>query len=221
MPLLCSVVACMVLILAGIPRCVVAAEPAVITPSADGPPERPGQARGGIQTGARDRMGPADELAIAAVGGAVDAAPGSRGGAMFRSILLPGYGQLYNGQPAKGGMFLGTELALLSTALAFHLAGDSILAVYRNEARGQVGTATSPRVNQLYEAARIRYHVRDGLLVAASVVWAMNILDAYLSGGRGRSLLDLGGRQATRDRALAPLLAIRSGYAVFGFQGRC
>ena len=229
MSLLCSIICSVVswaavTILAVNPCCAAAAGLRGVAPDFDLSPVRESEPAlanvGASQAGARERVGPADELAIAAVGGAADATPGSRGAAMFRSILLPGYGQLYNGQPTKGAMFLGTELALLSTALAFHLAGDSILSVYSRESRAQVGAGSNLRYQEMYDSAQIRYRVRDGLLVAASVVWALNIIEAYVSGGRGRPLLDMGGRQASQDRALAPLVAIRPGFAMFGFQGR-
>ena len=162
-------------------------------------------------------------LALDAARGAAESAPGSRTGALFRSLLVPGYGQLYNDQPLKGGLVLGTEIALLSTALAFHLAGDSVLTAYTQQARAQVSTDPTGRVQQLYRDAQARYQVRDALLFAATSVWALNLADAYLSGGkgcRGRLILDAGGAIPMSNRGLAPLAAIRPGHAILGLQGR-
>jgi hypothetical protein len=162
-------------------------------------------------------------LAVDAARGAAESAPGSRTGALFRSLLVPGYGQLYNDQPLKGGLVLGTEIALLSTALAFHLAGDGVLTAYTRQARAQVSTDPTGRVQHLYDDAQSRYRVRDALLFAATSVWALNLADAYLSGGkgyRGRLIFDSGGGSRLSDRRLAPLAAIRPGHAILGVQGR-
>lgn len=176
-------------------------------------------AHAGPQATADFHSSPGDGIANMAVRGVAQAAPGSRAGALFRSILVPGYGQLYNGQRLKGGLLFGTEIALLSAALALHMAGDSILGAYNREARLQVNGDPTGRAQQLYDSAQVRYRVRDGLLLAATGVWVLNMADAYLSGGRSRALVDASGSVSTR-RELAPLAAIRPGQAVFGVQGR-
>lgn len=161
----------------------------------------------------------ADDLSIAAVQGAAEYSPGSRAAALFRSILVPGYGQLYNGQPVKAGIVFGTELALLSTALAFHLAGEGALAGYSRQTAAQAGTDPSGRAQRLYDDAQSRYRVRDALLFAATGIWVLNIIDAYVCGGKGRSLLDVGTSKALNERKFAPLASIRPGEAVLGVQG--
>ncbi len=176
-------------------------------------------AHAGPQSTADFHSCPGDGLAHMAIRGVADSAPGSRAGALFRSMLLPGYGQVYKGQPFKGGLLLGTEIALLSAALAFHMAGDAVLSAYNREARLQLSGDSSGRAQQLYDSAQTRYRVRDGLLLAATGVWVLNMADAYLSSGRARRLLEAGGAART-NRELAPLAAIRPGQAVFGLQGR-
>ncbi|OFX25340.1 MAG: hypothetical protein A2V77_23770 [Anaeromyxobacter sp. RBG_16_69_14] len=179
----------------------------------------------------RDRADPipdvcsCDGLGLAqdAARGAAASSHGSRSGALFRSLLVPGYGQLYNDQPLKGGIVLGAEIALLSTALVFHLAGDSVLSAYTRQARAQVSTDPTGRVQQLYESAQTRYRVRDALLFTATSIWALNLADAYLSGGKGwkgRLNLESGRAGPTSDRGLAPLAAIRPGHVILGLQGR-
>jgi TM2 domain-containing membrane protein YozV len=175
-------------------------------------------AHAGAQAVAEFHSCPGDGLAVAAARGAVESAPGSRTGALFRSMLVPGYGQLYNGQRLKGGLLFGVELALLSTALAFHLAGDSVLSAYNQQARAQVSADPTGRIQRLYDGAQARYRVRDELLMAATGLWVLNIADAYLSGGRARPLLGAGAARSGRD--FAPLAAIRPGRAIFGLQGR-
>jgi TM2 domain-containing membrane protein YozV len=176
-------------------------------------------AHAGPQATADFHSCPGDGLANMAVRGVSQAAPGSRTGALFRSMLVPGYGQLYNGQRFKGGLLFSTEIALLSAALAFHLAGDSVLSAYNRETRLQLSGDPTGRAQQLYAGAQARYRVRDGLLLAATGMWVLNMADAYLSGGRGRPLLAAGGVMGN-GRELAPLAAIRPGHAIFGLQGR-
>jgi TM2 domain-containing membrane protein YozV len=231
------IIICVVPALAGVPNA--RAEPLPISPirdaaNASGFPGGIGFSGG---TGdlavavVRDRADPIPDvchcdgvgLARDAARGAAASAHGSRAGALFRSLLVPGYGQLYNDQPLKGGIVLGAEIALLSTALAFHLAGDSVLSAYSRQARAQVSTDPTGQVQQLYESAQARYRVRDALLFTATSIWALNLADAYLSGGkgfRGRLILESGRAGPTSDRGLAPLAAIRPGHVILGVQGR-
>jgi hypothetical protein len=176
-------------------------------------------ARAGPEATAEFHSSPGDGIANMAVRGVAHAAPGSRAGALFRSILVPGYGQLYNGHTIKGGVFFGTEIALLSAALAFHLAGDSLLGDYNREARLQVGSDPTGRVQQIYDAAQTRYQIRDGLLLAATGVWVLNMADAFLSGGKPRPSV-AAHEPGRSDREFSLLAAIRPGQAVFGIQGQ-
>jgi hypothetical protein len=114
-------------------------------------------------------------------------------------------------------VFFGTEIALLSSALAFHLAGDSLMGAYDTEARRQLSGGPTGRVQQLYDSAHTRYRVRDGLLLAATGVWVLNMADAFLSGGKSRAAVVADRRS---DREFTVLAAIRPGQAVFGLQGQ-
>ena len=153
----------------------------------------------------------ADELALAAERGAAELAPGCRAGALFRSLLLPGYGQLARGERVKGALVMGVEAALLGTALAFHLAGDAADARYS----ARPDDAAGPQ--RLRELAAGRLRIRDALLFGASALWMASVADAFL-GGRGAPALAVSTR--FEDRRLAPLAAIRPGLALFGMQGR-
>jgi TolB-like protein len=130
----------------------------------------------------------------------------SRSAAVFRSVLVPGFGQFYNRQPVKAWMFIGTEAAVLGSALAFHLSGNSAYAQYRDVSRAS-GPTPSAEASHLYDTASSRYRTRDWLLVGAGVVWAVNVADAYLSGVDGEALMGGGGGAVvvapTRGGALA------------------
>ncbi len=115
----------------------------------------------------------------------------SRSDATFRSLLVPGLGQFYNRQPVKGWLFLGAEVALLGSAVAFHLSGASAYSDYRNVAPAS-GTSASAEAERLYDVAASRYRTRDVLLVCAGAVWAVNVVDAWVSGVDGQQLLSGG-----------------------------
>ncbi|HEX7490000.1 MAG TPA: hypothetical protein VF341_13920 [Anaeromyxobacteraceae bacterium] len=153
----------------------------------------------------------ADELALAAERGAAELGPDCRVGAVFRSLLVPGYGQLARGERVKGALVLGAEVALLGSALAFHLAGDAADARY-----GPPDGAVGPQ--RLRALADARHRIRDALLLGASALWVASVADAFLGGRRGAPALELSTR--SDERRLAPLAAIRPGLALLGVQGR-
>lgn len=111
----------------------------------------------------------------------------SRGDAAFRSLLVPGLGQFYNRQPAKGWAFAGTEAVLLGGALAFHLSGTKAYDDYKAFSGG--GGAPSAEATRLYDQASSRFRTRNWLLVGAGAVWAVNLVDAWISGVDGETML--------------------------------
>jgi TolB-like protein len=115
----------------------------------------------------------------------------SRSDAMFRSLLFPGLGQFYNRQPVKGWAFLGTEVALLGSAIGFHVAGNKSYAQYQDVGPAP-GQSPSAEASKLYDDASSRYRTRDYLLIAAGAVWVVNVVDAYVSGVDGEKLLSGG-----------------------------
>lgn len=110
----------------------------------------------------------------------------SRKDAVFRSMLLPGFGQLYNRQPVKAVAFGVAELGLLGGALALHLSGASAERDYRSKTGpGALGSDPGATAAALRERAEDRYATRNVLLWAAAGVWALNVADAYWSGVDG------------------------------------
>jgi len=99
----------------------------------------------------------------------------SKSGAVFRSLLIPGWGQLYNRQPEKGYTFLAIVGGMGAAAIVMQV----LASVTANEyAAAKVGTdfeALASRANGFMIA-------RSSLLIGMGVVWAYNILDAYLNG---------------------------------------
>lgn len=97
----------------------------------------------------------------------------SKMGAVFRSMLIPGFGQLYNEAPVKSALFFGAGLATVGGGLGYYLASQSASADYHKNVPGTVGQR---------EVANDRIRTANALLLGYGVVWALGVLDAYLSG---------------------------------------
>jgi curli biogenesis system outer membrane secretion channel CsgG len=123
----------------------------------------------------------------------------SRSDALFRSLLLPGLGQFYNRQPVKGWLFLGAELAVLGTALAYQVSASRAYGDYKAVSRDS-SASPSADASRLYDRARSRYQTRNILLWSAAGIWAVNAVDAWVSGVDGEQLLSGG----TASIAVAP-----------------
>ena len=111
----------------------------------------------------------------------------SKGDAAFRSLLVPGLGQFYNHQPAKGWIFLGTEVALIGGAVAAQVLGTQAYDDYL--AYGGGGSSPTSEAQSKYDKAASLYRTRNWLIGGAVVVWAVNVVDAYVSGVDGEALL--------------------------------
>jgi TolB-like protein len=123
----------------------------------------------------------------------------SRGDAAMRSLLFPGLGQAYNRQPVKAIAFAGAEVALLGAALGYHLAGQSAWSAYKKVGPAS-GTNPSAEATRLYDRAESRFTTRNWLLLGGAAVWAVGVVDAYVSGVDGRALLGGGGVVAGAER---------------------
>jgi TolB-like protein len=130
----------------------------------------------------------------------------SRGDALMRSLLFPGFGQSYNRQPAKAIAFAGAEVALLGTAVAFHLAGNKAHDDYLKVGPGAGNP--SAEATRLYDLSSSRYTTRNWLLVGAAGVWAVNLVDAWASGVDGQALLGGGVAVAPVPTAGGAALAV-------------
>lgn len=124
----------------------------------------------------------------------------SKSGAMFRSLVLPGWGQAYNDEPVKAVVVGGTTGTLVVATIAtLGLASFTGFLVYpriglkRDAPAGDFFDATFvPRGDTPAETQRLAVQARDlgnlefalgagfaGLAVAA---WALGAIDAYASG---------------------------------------
>ena len=111
----------------------------------------------------------------------------SKSGAVFRSALIPGWGQFYNRQPVKGGIIVGAEAALIGAAVAMHFLGAADEDEYSNsnfelKYPGLSKDELAVKAQALRESAGDYYELRNIFIYSAVGVWLYNILDAYLFG---------------------------------------
>jgi len=111
----------------------------------------------------------------------------SRKDALFRSMVLPGFGQLYNRQPAKAGVFIGAEALLVGGAVFLHMSGASKEDAYKKyvPADGTDPTVAAAEVKKLRDDAESRYALRNWAIGGAAAIWLVNAADAYFSGVDG------------------------------------
>lgn len=119
-------------------------------------------------------------------------------GALWRSALLPGWGQIYNRQVVKGVFVGGTEAALLTGALVFQVLGSRADARY--------GWGLRETVDQR-AVAEDHYRSRNILLGLAAALWAYGALDAYFSGRDPDELPTLSLGDSVASLGLAPMPA--------------
>lgn len=134
---------------------------------------------------AHDILVPKDELVAFSTDAVVLR---SRSGAMFRSLVVPGWGQAYNDEPVKAGVIGASVGTLAAATIATAGVGGYLRFVLydqigtRPEDKGLDPAVLERRVVETREAG-------DAALIAASVlagvtaaVWSVNVVDAYLSG---------------------------------------
>jgi TolB-like protein len=99
----------------------------------------------------------------------------SRSDSLFRSLLIPGWGQYYNDQDAKGYVFTGVTVGLIGAAVVEHLAYKSTWDDYLN-------AKSKDKATLAYDKASNQRDQRDLIIGIAAGVWAVNVVDAFISG---------------------------------------
>lgn len=113
--------------------------------------------------------------------------PKTRAKAGFRSLLVPGWGQIYSGSKTKGVLLTVATLAAGVTAGIFHLDyADKRDAFLEVEARYNAAREVSKReamLDELYEAQKDANDAEETRLIGFAVlagVWAYNVIDAVV-----------------------------------------
>lgn len=107
----------------------------------------------------------------------------TRSGSIYRSLLLPGWGQFYNREPIKGSVFVGGEVVAAGLSAMFHLFGSQAQSDY--DALG-VEAESGAFINLRDEASQ-HYKMRNIMIYTAIGIHVLGILDAAFSGYDGSS----------------------------------
>lgn len=107
----------------------------------------------------------------------------TRSGAIYRSLLLPGWGQFYNREPLKGSLFVGGEVVAAGLSAMFHLFGSQAQSDY--DALG--GGANPETFSDLRDEASQHYKMRNAMIYTAIGIHVLGILDAAFNGYDGSS----------------------------------
>lgn len=120
----------------------------------------------------------------------------SKGDAAFRSLVLPGWGQHYNKEDTKGWVFTGVTGTLLLVGLGLETGGLLTHMLYyvpyqpADEGFASSGDPSFQRnLQDRYNLAMTQFIAGHITLGATAVVWAYNVLDAYMSGVDGDEML--------------------------------
>ena len=120
------------------------------------------------------------------------------GRAAFRSMLVPGWGQLYSSRPVPGWLFATTSVGLLGASLAAQVSYVD----HMDDARAATTREEYDRAIAEMEDSR---KLRNTLQATLAGVWAVNLLDAALfhprRSGVARAALELepsGGLESVR-----------------------
>lgn len=95
--------------------------------------------------------------------------------AMFRSMLVPGWGQFYSDRPVMGAFISGTELILLGGGITMAILANSDYEKY---------SISQPEMVYYYDQAVLKRKIGNILLWSAIGVYAYNVLDALIFGPR-------------------------------------
>ena len=112
-------------------------------------------------------------LLLSAPGPAADDPPAvTKFGALEKSLILPGWGQISEGRVFKGAAFIAAELACLAGAVVQNGWGNENYDLYKSAA----DAASATRYRRLVERYDGR---RNAFLLAAAAVWAVNLFDMF------------------------------------------
>ncbi len=98
--------------------------------------------------------------------------------AALSGLVLPGAGQVYNGQRLKGALLAGATLVILAAAL--YITWDAAVGILLGMPPGQ-------SVRDIYGLARVVFDVNRVLYLKALAgllaIWVYGVVDAYICAG--------------------------------------
>ncbi|MCK4546665.1 MAG: hypothetical protein KAW17_04400 [Candidatus Eisenbacteria sp.] len=101
----------------------------------------------------------------------------TRWGGIWRSTVLPGWGQIYGGRKIRGYTFMVTEIAILTAAINATIERGRAYDDYQDARE----TASIGQVNALHDDYNSLRRTAETLSFAAAGVWAFNIIESLLN----------------------------------------
>jgi len=93
---------------------------------------------------------------------------------VWRSALIPGWGQYYKGQQIKGFFFIGAEVLLIPSGIIFNNLGV--------DAESDKFSSRTQAVRDYYnDQSKLFYNVSLGCFIAAGALYVYNVVDAISS----------------------------------------
>jgi hypothetical protein len=142
--------------------------------------------------------------------------PASREGAMLRSLIVPGLGQIEQGRTGRGALWAGGAAALVASTffahMEYHSAAkdlDNAEESYRRALADEDGDAAYAHFVEMQRLGPIaddRYDLRRNLEIGLVVWWAGNLVDTWLFGRPDADAAAAEGGAALPGR-LTPVLA--------------
>ncbi len=102
-----------------------------------------------------------------------------RPSAAYRSMVLPGWGQLYKGHRTRGYAMMGIWASTVAGTVAAHIVRNSRRDAYLNETDPLAVAGRFDEYNRWHKA-------RNNLAIAAAATWVVSYLDALIFEGTAR-----------------------------------
>lgn len=125
---------------------------------------------------------------------------GARG--LWRSILVPGWGQMYKHSYVKGSLILVTEISCVATAIVFENQRTS----YVSKAHASF---SADAIKFYQKKANNAKSIRNNFIIAASGIYLLNLVDAIATKGRLRYKNIKG-----KNLAINPIIHIEGSFGV-------
>lgn len=121
---------------------------------------------------------------------------GARG--LWRSILIPGWGQMYKKQYAKGAVILAAEATLVTSLIIF----ENQRSAYTNKA---MANFDSNAIQFYYNHANTSKNIRNGFIAGSVALYVYNIVDAIVAKGKIRYI-----KPSNKHLSIIPYISIES-----------
>jgi hypothetical protein len=97
--------------------------------------------------------------------------------ALWRSVLIPGWGQYAFNKKNRAILFAGSFYGLLAAAIIFKISSKKDFQAYSD-----INTKNQSKLNSTYNSANTKNKISITLFILTGIIYAVNVLDAYFLG---------------------------------------